>query len=165
MKRIGFVGDFGNRDRGFRVLGYRHFMRAVHTLLFLVAVVEVAILVLVTRSTHLAWPPARIVGSCLLLLVLTWVGLARYQLGRSFSVTPQARQLVTTGLYARFRNPIYLASPVLLIGLSLVLAQWWLLLLLIIIVPLQIQRARREASILRATFGAEYDSYRAQTWF
>ncbi len=140
-------------------------MRVIHTVLLVLAVIEVTFVVLVTRTVQLAWPPMQIAGMCLLLLVIAWVGTARYQLGRSFSVTPQARQLVTNGLYARFRNPIYLASPILLIGLSLVLAQWWPMLLLLVVVPLQIVRARREASVLRAAFGAEYDRYRARTWF
>ena len=113
----------------------------------------------------MAWPTTRIAGMCLLLFVMAWVGIARYQLGRSFSVTPQARQLVTNGLYARFRNPIYIASPILMVSLSLLLAQWWPLLLLIVVIPLQIARARREAKVLRAAFGAEYDRYRARTWF
>ncbi len=140
-------------------------MQLIRTVLFVLAAAEVTFLVLVTRTAHLAWPPMRIAGMCLLLLVIAWVGIARYQLGRSFSVTPKARRLVTNGLYARFRNPIYLASPILLVGLSLVLGQWWPMLLLIVVVPLQIVRARREASVLRAAFGAEYDRYRARTWF
>lgn len=98
-------------------------MRAVHTVLLVLAIIEVAFVVLVAKTAHVAWPPTRIIGSCLLLLAVAWVGIARFQLGRSFSVTPQARQLVTTGIYARIRNPIYLASPFLLIGLSLVMAQ------------------------------------------
>ena len=53
------------------------------------------------------------------------------------------------------RNPIYFASPFLLMGLSLVLAQWWPMLLLIVVIPLQIVRARREEAVLRAAFGAE----------
>ena len=140
-------------------------MRAVRLILLVLAAIEVSFVVLVTRAAHLAWPPMRITGMCLLLLVIAWVGIARFQLGRSFSVTPQARHLVTTGIYARIRNPIYLASPFLLIGLSLVLTQWWPMLLLIVVVPLQIMRARREATVLRAAFGAEYDRYRARTWF
>jgi len=140
-------------------------MRAARIVLCVVAAVEISLVVLVTRTTHLAWPPMRIVGACLLLLVIAWVALARYQLGKSFSVTPQARRLVTNGLYARFRNPIYLASPVLLLALALISAQWWPVLLLIVIVPVQIMRARREAAVLREAFGSEYEQYRARTWF
>lgn len=140
-------------------------MRVIHWILLVLAAFEVAVLVFVTRSTHTAWPLTRIIGTCLLLLVFAWVGLARFQLGRAFSVTPQARQLVTTGLYGRLRNPIYLASPFLLISLSLVLAHWWPLLLLLVVIPLQLVRARREEAVLRNAFSAEYDRYRARTWF
>ncbi len=107
----------------------------------------------------------RIAGITLLVMVVVWVGTARYQLGTSFAVTPQARRLVTHGLYARFRNPIYVASPVLLIALALTFQRWWPMLLLIVLVPVQMVRARREASVLRAAFGEEYDRYRARTWF
>lgn len=140
-------------------------MRVVHIVLLVLAVIEVSFVVLFTKAAHVTWPPMRIIGSCLLLLVIAWVCIARLQLGRSFSVTPQARQLVTTGIYARIRNPIYLASPFLLIGLALLTAQWWPMLLMVVVVPLQIVRAHREAKILRAAFGAEYDRYRARTWF
>jgi len=140
-------------------------MRVVHWILLVLAVFEVAVMVLVARSTHLAWPLTRTIGTCLLLLVLAWVAIARLQLGAAFSVTPQARQLVTTGLYRRIRNPIYVASPFVPIGISLILEQWWPLLLLAVVVPLQIVRARREEDVLRTAFGAEYDQHRARTWF
>jgi protein-S-isoprenylcysteine O-methyltransferase Ste14 len=137
-------------------------MRAARTILLVLAMIEVGFVVLVTRSASgvAAYADLR---RCLLLLVIAWAGIARFQLGRSFSVTPQARQLITTGIYARIRNPIYLASPFLLIGLSLALEQWWPMLLLVVVVPLQIVRARREARILRAAFGDKYDRYRART--
>jgi protein-S-isoprenylcysteine O-methyltransferase Ste14 len=140
-------------------------MRVIHTVLLVLAIVEVTFVVLLTKAAHVTWPPTRIIGACLMLLVIAWVCIARFQLGRSFSLTPQARQLVTTGIYARIRNPIYLASPFLLIGLSLVIARWWPMLLILILVPVQIVRGRREAKVLRAAFGAEYDRYRARTWF
>jgi protein-S-isoprenylcysteine O-methyltransferase Ste14 len=100
-----------------------------------------------------------------MLFATVWIVIARYQLGNAFTITPQARQLVTTGLYARIRNPIYVASPIYAFGLAVLMARWRLLLLLIVIVPLQIMRARREEVVLRAAFGDKYDRYRAQTWF
>jgi protein-S-isoprenylcysteine O-methyltransferase Ste14 len=139
-------------------------MRLVHWILFALAVLGTVIAVYGARSANAEWPATRIAGVCLLLLVLSWIVLARIQLGRAFSVTAQARQLVTTGLYKRIRNPIYLASPFLLIGLALAVARWWPLLLLILVIPLQIVRARREEAVLRAAFGSEYDEYRSRTW-
>jgi protein-S-isoprenylcysteine O-methyltransferase Ste14 len=133
-------------------------MRIFHWLLFALAALEVAIFILVAKSTGSAWPPMRIFGACLLPGVLFWVAVARVQLGSSFSVTPQARRLVTRGLYSRFRNPIYVATPFLFIGFALVIAKWWPLLLLVVVIPVQIVRARREADVLRAAFGAEYEA-------
>ena len=48
-------------------------MRAVHTILLVLAVMEITFLVLVTRAAHVSWPPMRIIGSCLLLVVVAWV--------------------------------------------------------------------------------------------
>lgn len=139
-------------------------MRIVHWVLLALAGVAIVVALSGASSTT-EWSASRVSGMCLLLLVLVWVIVARIQLGPAFSVTPQARQLVTTGLYKRIRNPIYCASPFLLIGLALSIARWWPLLMLIVVIPLQIVRARREAAILRATFGAVYEDYRRQTWF
>ncbi len=140
-------------------------MRLVHTVLLLLAVVEITVVVLATKAVHVPWPPMRIAGACLLVFAIAWVVVARMQLGRSFSVMPQARRLVTTGIYARIRNPIYVASPFVLIGLSLAVMQWWPLLLSVIVIPVQIVRARREAAVLREAFGEKYDRYRSGTWF
>lgn len=140
-------------------------MRVVHWVLFVFAIIEVCVVILLTKSAQIAWQVPRTIGACVLLGVIAWVATARYQLGRAFSVTPQARQLITTGLYSRIRNPIYVASPFLLMGMALVFRRWWPLWLLLVVVPLQVLRARREAAALHAAFGAEYERYRAQTWF
>jgi protein-S-isoprenylcysteine O-methyltransferase Ste14 len=108
--------------------------------------------------------PGRWVGLALGVVGLAGVIVARYTLGRSFSVTPQARVLVTTGIYSRIRNPIYISAEILLIGIAIML--WKLsLLLLVVLVPMQIWRARSEARVLEEKFGEEYRDYRRRTWF
>ena len=72
---------------------------------------------------------------------------------------------MTTGVYARLRNPIYVAGCVLVAGVALLLGSWWPLLLLLVLIPLQVARARREEAVLRARFGEEYEQYRRRTWF
>lgn len=92
-----------------------------------------------------------------------WV-LARVQLGSAFSFTPQARRLVTTGLYSRIRHPVYVFGT--LAGLaSLVALQVWPIFLLgLALIPITVVRALREERVLRSTFGAEYERYRGRTW-
>jgi protein-S-isoprenylcysteine O-methyltransferase Ste14 len=109
----------------------------------------------------------RWIGLALSLIGLTGVMLARYTLGRSFSIRAKATALVTTGIYSRIRNPIYVSGMIFLIGLIVMVRRIasGLVLLIIIVVPMQIIRARREARVLDAKFGDAYRQYRSRTWF
>jgi len=109
--------------------------------------------------------PARSIGLLLALIGLMGVILSRYALGRSFSIVPKATALVTTGIYSRIRNPIYISGEIVLAGLVLILWRFELLIVLLALVPLQIMRARREAAVLEAKFGDAYREYRKRTWF
>jgi protein-S-isoprenylcysteine O-methyltransferase Ste14 len=107
----------------------------------------------------------RRLGLALLLVGLGGVILARYTLGRSFSIRPKATELVTIGIYSRIRNPIYVSSVIFITGLIVTVRRPALVLLLVVIVPMQIVRARREARVLEAKFGETYREYRRGTWF
>ena len=92
--------------------------------------------------------------------------LARAQLGRSFSIRPRAKTLVTTGLYSKFRHPIYLVGGIANLGLFIAWGKLIpLLCLLLFYPPLQILRMRKEENVLEQAFGEEYRRYRASTWF
>jgi len=93
------------------------------------------------------------------------VFMARFQLGRSFSIRARARKLVTHGLYSRIRNPIYVFGTVAITGLCLILQKPGPWLLVVFVVAMQTVRARKEARVLEATFGDEYRAYRSRTWF
>lgn len=127
----------------------------------------VAVLILFWLLTTWAgpWNVQRYVGTALVLLGITFIAVARFQLGASFSIKPEARGLVTRGLYSKIRNPIYVFGIVTFAGLILVLQKPRLWILLAIVVVLQIIRARREAQVLEAAFGDAYREYRSKTWF
>ncbi len=93
-----------------------------------------------------------------------WV-VARLELGRSFSVGAQAHELVTTGLYRRIRNPIYVFGTAAFLLVLLGLQGFPALVIWAVLVPVQVVRSRNEERVLGQAFGAEYAAYRASTWF
>jgi protein-S-isoprenylcysteine O-methyltransferase Ste14 len=113
----------------------------------------------------LPWTASRLLGLALAISSLSLWLTARIQLGRSFAVRAQAKELVTHGLYSKIRNPIYLFGSLCLAGLCLLLNQPIGLLVLLVVAPLQAMRARKEARVLEEKFGDAYRQYRARTWF
>jgi protein-S-isoprenylcysteine O-methyltransferase Ste14 len=109
--------------------------------------------------------PTRLLGLLLSLVGLTGVIVARYTLGKSFSVAPKATALVTNGIYSRIRNPIYVSGVLFIVGVVIMIWKPYLLIILLALIPMQIVRARREAAVLEEEFGDAYRAYRAGTWF
>jgi len=90
---------------------------------------------------------------------------ARIQLGRAFSLKAKATALVTTGLYSRIRNPIYVFGVLMVAGVIIWANRPWFLLVYVVIIPLQIFRIRKEEQVLEDKFGAAYLEYKRRTWF
>lgn len=111
------------------------------------------------------WNAQRKVGTGLVVLGIIFIAIARYQLGRSFSIRPEAHKLVTTGLYSKIRNPIYVFGMVLVTGVILVFQNLVLWVILPVLVIAQAIRARKEAGVLESAFGDQYREYRKKTWF
>ena len=110
------------------------------------------------------WTAPRIAGAILAAVAYILLLTARMQLGKSFAVTPQAKTLVTHGLYSRIRNPIYVFVNVMWLGVILALHLYWLFVPLAALLVFQVFRARRERQVLQAAFGQAYLDYRNQTW-
>jgi len=116
-------------------------------------------------SKDLPWTPLRIAGTILAIPSLALWFVARVQLGKSFSITPQAKELVTHGLYSKIRNPVYLFGSLLIAGIFLYIGRPWLLLLFVLLIPLQLFRIKKEERVLQEKFGETYLQYKKSTWF
>jgi len=88
-------------------------------------------------------------------MVLRW-------LGKSFSIMPEARRLVTHGPYAVVRHPLYICEEIAVIGVFMQVASPLALFIVVIHALFQIRRMVNEEKVLKATF-ADYESYAAQT--
>ena len=104
------------------------------------------------------WNTQRYLGTLLAVVGISFIAVARYQLGRSFSIKPEAHEL--TGIYSKIRNPIYVFGTVMITGLILVLQWPGLWIVLVVVVAGQTIRARREARVLEVAFGDAYREYR-----
>ncbi len=111
------------------------------------------------------WGWQATVGVVLAAVGYVGISIARLHLGPSFSVTPQAYKLVTHGLYAKIRNPIYVFGIVLVIGVCMVVQKPVLWIIVPVVMAAQARRAQAEARVLEAKFGEEYCRYRGRTWF
>jgi protein-S-isoprenylcysteine O-methyltransferase Ste14 len=109
--------------------------------------------------------PLTLAGIVLAVISFSLLLLSRAQLGKSFAFTPQAKGLVTHGLYSRIRNPMYLFVDLTVVGLTLAIHFWYLACILLVLVPLQIRNARKERKLLHQKFGETYRAYQAKTWF
>ena len=101
-------------------------------------------------------------SAILLLAGNTLCILAVLDLARSLSIMPEARKLVTTGLYARIRHPLYLAEDIALLGISLQFRSWQAAVVLAVHFYFQIQRMDWEEGILTAVF-PEYAEYQRRS--
>lgn len=69
--------------------------------------------------------------------------------------------LVTDGIFARLRNPMYVGGTFFLVGLAVLLASDWMLVMTIgFFVVLHFGVVRREERYLEAKFGESYRQYR-----
>lgn len=128
-------------------------------------VIAVALILLARHAAEFPWTALRVAGLAIAIPSFLLFVLARIQLGRAFSVRAQATTLVTTGLYARMRNPIYVFGGLMIAGVLISTGRPWLLLWFVVLIPLQMIRSRKEEQVLTEKFGAAYLEYKQKTWF
>src|SRR5215510_4573710 len=108
-------------------------------------------------SEALSWVGVFLCVSGLLLFLLSLVSF-----GRSFRVgidTDHPGKLITTGVFALSRNPIYVAFWIIMLGQFLIFPNWILLAYLPGAAWLFHRQVLREEDFLRKQYGQEYTEY------
>jgi protein-S-isoprenylcysteine O-methyltransferase Ste14 len=95
-------------------------------------------------------------GTATSIISLAW-------LGRSFSIMPEARRLVTKGPYALVRHPLYLFEEITVFGIMLQHVQPWSVLIFTAQFGFQLLRIHYEERVLRENFPG-YRDYAAAKW-
>jgi protein-S-isoprenylcysteine O-methyltransferase Ste14 len=90
---------------------------------------------------------------------------SRVHLGKAFSVMPAAKGLVTSGLYSKIRHPLYFFIDFFFLSIIILIGIKWLLFIWLVLIIMQTIQSHREEKVLADAYGAEYEKYKAGTWF
>ncbi len=121
---------------------------------------------------NFAWPAKFLarefsapLGVFVILSALAIAGLAVREMigaGTPLDVRKAPSRIVTSGIFRRSRNPIYLGMILLYAGMAILLNSLWLLVLVpVLAVILQKGVIEREEAYLERNFGEEYRRYKA----
>jgi protein-S-isoprenylcysteine O-methyltransferase Ste14 len=88
--------------------------------------------------------------------------LVLWRLGKSFSIMPEARKLVTSGPYVYARHPLYAVEMITIAGTALQFAAPWSWVVALVVVVLLWIRSHFEEQVLAEAY-PEYAVYRART--
>ncbi|HEY1632090.1 MAG TPA: isoprenylcysteine carboxylmethyltransferase family protein [Rhizomicrobium sp.] len=126
---------------------------------FLGCYVGIALLTLPTRAVGSPWFG---VSAGLVFAGTTFALFSLFWLGRSISIMPESRKLVTSGPYAVVRHPLYLGEQVALLGVALLVTSPWAIALLVLQFCCQLYRMNYEEGVLSKAF-PEYVAYMLET--
>jgi len=119
-----------------------------------------ALLFLAPREDLPLW--AQILSCALVLIGNGFAVFILSQLGRSFSILPESRRLVTTGAYSIVRHPLYLAEAIAALGVVIIFLSPLAFVILIAQLAAQLVRMDYEEKILVEHF-PEYAAYAKRT--
>jgi len=141
--------------------------RGIHVFLANVSLILIAVPIHGFGRFLPASPLVMVVGLALEIAGLSLAIWARRHLGRNWSgeiTIKQEHQLIQTGPYRHLRHPIYTGLLTMYVGMTIATGEWLGLLGLAVGLMAYWRKTRIEEATLSAAFGAEYETYRADTW-
>jgi protein-S-isoprenylcysteine O-methyltransferase Ste14 len=120
---------------------------------------SISIVVLPPRDLP-SW--ALVVSTLMIVGGIAYALYAVLSLGRSLSMLPEARRLVTSGPYNMIRHPVYLGEAFALAGVTIQFVSYWALAMFVLQCVFQLERMRYEELVLSRAF-PEYKDYAAHT--
>jgi protein-S-isoprenylcysteine O-methyltransferase Ste14 len=111
------------------------------------------------------------VGIVMVILGIRLVSLARREFAAFHQPTDPGQatsKIITTGVFAQSRNPLYLGAVLVLLGLALAFNLLWVIIMLILSIMLcHYVLILPEEQYLAAKFGLEYNQYKASVhrWY
>jgi protein-S-isoprenylcysteine O-methyltransferase Ste14 len=114
------------------------------------------------------WVPSALslLGGVFVLAGITNNIACQITMGRSYSaslITREDHRLITHGMYAYVRHPIYLGVCFVITGIAMFTSSLLGLIVLWSTIPFILRRIRTEESMLIDEFGEEYEEYRGRT--
>ena len=119
----------------------------------------IAFLVFPVAPPHSIWLE---VSAFLIFAGMSFSLFSVFWLGRSFSIMPESRKLVTSGPYTIVRHPLYLGEQVALVGVALQCTTAFAAALFVLQICCQLYRMSYEEKILTKAF-PEYEAYSEET--
>ena len=124
-------------------------------IMFLAILTTLALLVFCAFDHRFAWSPVpssvSVLGDALValgLLIDLFVFRENGYGGSTIEIV-EDQKVISTGLYARVRHPMYVGVLVMLIGIPLALGSWWGLAILVITIPVLMVRILDEEKLLK----------------
>ena len=105
---------------------------------------------------------ARILSGVLLISGNIGAIVVLFWLGKSFSILPEGRKLITTGPYSIVRHPLYLIEAIGALGAIITFWSWQAVLIFAAQIAMQFTRMHYEEKVLTETF-PDYADYAART--
>jgi len=105
---------------------------------------------------------SRSIISCILGFLLLLLGYFLRIGARGFKseLNPDGNTLIVSGIYALTRNPMYLGTLLIGIGIVTALFHWWMIVIFVTVyLSIYIPQMNKEAKLLRRRFGGIFDSY------